>query len=264
MPDVSDYPDAVRRILDADVPADAVTKAEIAAALGAANAPQITGEVAEGVADNALTVDLIRDAIETTGELPTEDEIASMTDVADAYDMEDRREAVEDASKQRFATVEDVRVSVESEREQARSEGEPVFREDVEDAISDVEQSKELVGASRDDVVDGESRRVGAPSRQAFSRARTQAIASGEQVSPSDVGVSDRSTPVSVLRNEAGDAVGVVGGSRAEDRQGVAEQVGTDRVFGNVNELDDALGLDQGEGRADLTLDGQKLRGVDL
>jgi hypothetical protein len=264
MADVSDYPDAVRRILDANVDPGAVTEAEIAAALSASNAPQVTREVAQGVAENALTVDMIREAVETTGEVPTEAELDSMAAVADKYDMQDRVEAVSDASKQRFATVEDIRVSVEAERETAQSQGEPVFREDVNDAIASVEQRKELVGQSRDQVVESESRRVGAPTRQQFERAEVQAVAQGEQVSPKEAGVSDRSTPVSVITSQSGETLGVVGGSRAEDRQGVAEQVGTDRVFETVDELGSAFGLQQSEGRATVTLDGKPVADLDV
>jgi len=264
MADVSDYPDAVRRILDANVDPGAVTEAEIAAALSASNAPQVTREVAQGVAQNALTVDMIREAVETTGEVPTEAELESMAAVADKYDMQDRVEAVSDASKQRFATFEDIRVSVEAERETAQSQGEPVFREDVDDAIAGVEQRKELVGQSRDQVVDTEATRVGAPTRQQFERAEVQAVAQGEQVSPKEAGVSDRSTPVSVITSQSGETLGVVGGSRAEDRQGVAEQVGTDRVFESVDDLGSAFGLQQSEGRATVTLDGKPVADLDV
>ena len=259
---VADYDDAVRRIAEADVPDDATTEEEVRRALRDADAPQVTGEVADGIADSILTEDRVIEAIEASGELPGEDEIDAIVNVSDDYGMDDRVESVEAGVRDRVATREDVTRSINERREQKGSR--PTFREDVEAAVDSVAERKQIVGEGPAEITQERSRELGAPSEQEFDRARTRTIAQGEQVSPSEIGVSDRKTPVSVVTNDSGEAVGVVGGSNAEDRRGVAEHVGANRVFDSINDLENSFGLDQSPGRATLTIDGEAVGEVDV
>ena len=261
---IADYPDAVDRIMNAHVDDSATTEAEVRAALRGAGGPQVTPQVADGIVGSVLTEDRVIEAIEASGELPSADEIDSITSVVDDYDMGDRVDSVSAGVEERVATREDVESAVQERVQQTRAENRPTFREDVESAVSEVSSEKELRGATASEVAGEQAREVGAPSRQEFDRARTRTIAQGEQVNPSEIGVSDRSTPVSVITNDRGDAVGVVGGSRAEDRQGVAEEVGTDRVFDSVTELEESFGLEQSERGATLTIDGESVGEVDI
>lgn len=261
---IADYPDAVDRIMNAHVGDDDTTAAEVRAALRGAGGPQVTPQVADGIVGSVLTEDRVIEAIDASGELPSEDEIDAIASVVDDYDMGDRVDAVSAEVEGRVVTREDVESAVERTVQETRGENRPTFREDVEAAVSEVSSEKELRGATASEVAGQQAREVGAPSRQAFDRARTQTIAQGDQVNPSELGVSDRTTPVSVITNDRGDAVGVVGGSRAEDRQGVAEEVGTDRVFDSPAELEDAFGLEQSERGATLTIDGEAVGEVEI
>lgn len=67
------------------------------------------------------------------------------------------------------------------------------------------------------------------------------------QVSPSDMGVSDRQTPVAKVEDQAGNTVAVAGGY-AEDRQAIAEETGA-QEFDSINELQDSYSVSGGQVR---------------
>lgn len=274
MPTVADYEDAVRRIAEADVPDDATTQAEVRQALSGANAPQVTREVADGVADSLVTEERVIEAIEASGELPSEAELGAITDVSDDYDLDGRVEAVEDAVRERIATREDVETAVRERQEQARSSGRPTFREDVEGAVDSVAERKELVGESADEVATEQAREVGAPSRSAYEKARTRLATGDDSVSAADVlgeeeatslkGVGEKTarTPASVIHGESGDPVALTGAPTQEAGERMAAELGTEYV--SINEVNDSIGLEQSGGRATLTFRGEPVGEVEV
>jgi len=258
MPTVADYDEAVRRIAEADVPDDATTDAEVRQALSGANAPQVTREVADDVADALVTEERVIDAIEASGELPSEGELGAVTDVADEYDLDGRVEEVEDAVRDRVATIEDVETAVRERQEQAASSGRPTFREDVEGAVDSVGEEKQIVGESSDEIVGEQAREVGAPRRSDFERAKAQAVATGDQVTPSEVVEgTEAKTPVSVIRDESGEAVAATGGPSDETGRRVAEEVGAEYM--PTEEVTEEMST-QGVGESvSLTLRGERI-----
>jgi len=269
---VADYEDAVRRIAEADVPDDATSRAAVRAALAGADAPQVTTEVADGIADALVTEDRVIEAIEATGELPSEAELDSITSVSDDYDMADRVEAVEDAVSDRVATVEEVEAAVRERQEQKGAE--PTFREDVEGAVDSVAETQEFVGESPDEVAAEQAREVGAPSQRDYERARTQLATGDDSVSPADVlgeeeatslqgvGSTTANKDATVIHDESGDPVALTGAPTQEAGERMAEELGSEYV--SITEVNESIGLDQSEGRATLTFRGEPVGEVEV
>ncbi len=273
MPTVADYDDAVRRIAEANVPDDATSQAEVQAALSAADAPQVTREVAEGVADAVVTEERVIEAIEQSGELPQEAELAAITDVADDYDLDGRVEAVTEAVSDRVATVEEVESAVRERQEQATASGRPTFREDIEAAVETVEEGQQFAGESTDEVVAEQARDIGAPSRQDYERARARLATGDGQVTPTEVlgedateiqGVGEQTAQnsVTVINSESGDPVALTGAPSEEAGERMAEELDADYV--SFNEVNEEIGLDQSAGRAKLTFRGETVGEVDV
>lgn len=269
---VADYPDAVRRIAEADVPADATTQAEVKRALNGADAPQVTREVADGIADSLLTEERVIEAIESSGEIPTEGELDAVTSVADDYDMSDRVEAVQKEISDRVATVEDVEGAVRERQDQAGSAGRPTFREDVEAAVDSVSREKEIVGESKDQVVSEQAVEVGAPSRSDYEQARASLATGDDQVAPADVledptsiegvGETTANNPATVIRSQSGEAVALAGAPSQEAGEAMAEELGAE--YTSFSEINDSIGLEQGRGKATLTINGEPVEEVDV
>jgi hypothetical protein len=268
---VADYEDAVRRIANAEVDPDSTTLAEVRSDLHGAHTPQLTPEVADGVADAIVTEERVIDAIEATGELPTEAEIPAITSVADDYDLDDRVDAVVESVGKRVATVEDVESAVRERQDQRGTD--PVFREHVETAVDSVAESgKQFVGESPNEVASEQAREIGAPSQSNFKRAAVQTVAQGEQMTASDalgedvterkgIGQSRAAQSFSVVRSERGERVGVVG-SDAELGQEVADEVGAE--FIRSAEVAESMDVEGSGESVDLTLRGQKVGEVDV
>lgn len=258
---VADYPDAVRRIVAADVPADATTEADVERALKEANQPQFTSDVIEGMVDGVLTEERVRDAIQNSGELPSENEISRFADASDDYDLDDRVAAVSDAVADDVATVEQVDRAVRERQEQAGDR--PMFREDVEGAVDSVSEEREFVGASPDDVADEQARDLGAPSRTNYERAAAQTVAQADSVTPSDVveGTGSK-TPVQVIRGESGEPVAATGGPGGEVSRQVADEIGAEYM--SADEVTSEMRTAGSGDRVDLTLRGRKIGEVDV
>lgn len=161
-------------------------------------------------------------------------------------------------------TVESV---LESGQVDPQRTGRPVFREDVQDATENISLETEISEpeSQLSAVADEVSQEVGAPSQTEFQGAKAQAVGGATQyVTAADLGVSDRTSQIGVIRDDSGNALGVVGGGNADDRRGVADEVGADRVFDDVGDLQDSMGLEQGNGEAHVTLEGRRIREVDL
>ena len=261
MADVSDYPDAVRRIAESDVPDDVTSEAEVRAALRDSDSAQVTLDVAQNLAESVLTEERVLDAIQSTGELPSEGELGAFTEVADDYDMGDRQREVRDRVRDRVATVEDVDEAVDGVAD-AR-EG-PLFREDVETGVATVESTgKEFIGSSTDDVVSAEARERGAPRESDFRRESAQIIAQSDSVTPSEVvDGTEAQTPVNVIRDANGDPIAATGGPGGETSERVAEQIGADYL--SAEDVTQNLDVEGRGERADVTLHGTKVGEVDV
>lgn len=269
MPTVADYPDAVQRIANAEVDPNSTTAAQVAQDLSGAEAPQVTREVAEGVADAIVTEDRVIETIEKTGELPSEAELGAVASAADDYGMTDRVDAVTDEVSQRVATVEEVREAVGSARRGDR----PTFREDVESAVDQLASRQEFVGESPNEVASDQAREVGAPRRGDYERARTRLAMGDDQVTPADVlgdqateisgvGETTANQPTALIRDESGDAVALTGAPTQEAGERMAQEIGADYV--SINEVNESIGLDQSEGRATLTFRGRDVGEVSV
>jgi len=259
MADVSDYDDAVRRIVGEDVPDDAATETDVRRALSGSDSPQVTREVAANLAEGIVTEDQVIEALEGSGELPTEGEIESTAGAVDEHGLDDRVDSVAESAKSTIATVEDVRVSVEAEVEGA--DGQP-FKEDVETGVDRVARDREFVGADADSVAEDEARRVGAPAESDYRGEAAQTVAQGEQVARADVIEDSTSTSstVSVIRDEGGSPVAAVGDP--ETGQVVAEQRGVEHL--TTQEAVDSMETTGSGDSVDLRLRGSKVGEVDI
>ncbi len=253
---VADYEDAVRRITAAEVSPDSTTAGDVLADLRGANAPQVTRAIAREIADSIVTEDRIIEAIESSGELPSEGVITATTTAFDDYDLEDRQDAVQRAVRERVATVEDVEEAVRERREQ----GGPVFREQVETAVGEVAGSREFVGESADEVATEQAREIGAPRESEYRQAAVDTLTE-ETVTPADSPdiPGESSTPIPIVRNQQGEVVGVQVAGSQKAAEAVAESRDAE-VVGGVDEF----GLEQGGGEAHLTLDGERIREVSV
>lgn len=270
MPTVADYEDAVRRIADAEVSPDSTTAAEVRSDLHGSRAPQLTPEVAEGVADAIVTEERVIDAIEATGELPTEAEIPAITSVADDYDLDDRVAEVAESVERRVATVEEVEAAVRERQEQTTG---PTFRQHVETAVDEVARSgQQFVGATEGEVTSEQAREIGAPSETAFRRQATQTVAKAEQVAPADVlenpteakGIGEKTAqaPVQVIEDTSGEAVAATGGTNEELAREVAEEVGA--PYMSREQVVEAMDVEGAGEQVDLTLAGRKVGEVNV
>ena len=259
MADISDYPDAVKRVVGEDVPDSASTETDVRRALAGSDSPQVTPDVAANLAEGIVTEDQVIESLERSGGLPTEGEVEAATGAIDEYGLEGRVEAVADNVNSTVATVEDVRVCVEAEREGADGQ---VFREDVERGVDRVARDREFVGADPDSVADDEARRVGAPAETDYRREAAQTVARGETVTRADV-VEDStatSSTVSIIRDEGGSPVAAVGDP--ETGQVVAEQRGGEHL--TQQEAVDSMETSGSGESVDLRLRGRKVGEVDI
>lgn len=262
MATVADYEDAVRRIVRADVPADATDAQAVFDALGGSDSPQVTPEIAAEIADSIVTTDRVRDAIESTGELPSEGEIDAIAAVSDDYGLGDRADRVADDVRDQVVTAERVDAAVSDRVDQASDR--PTFREDVAGAVDAAGQDREFVGQSASEVTDQQARDLGAPARSNYERAAAQTVAQADSVTPSDVvDGTEAKTPAQVIRSESGEAVAVTGGPGGEVSRQVAEQMGAEYMSASevTGEMRTA---GSGGSTVDLTLRGRKVGEVDL
>jgi hypothetical protein len=253
---IADYPDAVDRIVAANVDPNATTEQQVQQALRAANAPQVTREVADMVADEVLTEERVLAAIEGSGEVPSDGEIEAIAAVSDDYDMTDRQAQVAAAIREQVVTVEDVERATQRAVESAEREDRPTFKEDIETALDSETGDKQLLGGEESTVVDEQASQVGAPSETSFRGAVAGAIGGGEQVSGQDAGVSDRSTASVVVQDEQGNAVAVTGG-REDDGQAIADERGVPYL--SQQQFEGELSVSGSGETVDVTLRGRKV-----
>lgn len=112
--------------------------------------------------------------------------------------------------------------------------------EQVGDGVQDADSvQRELDRASRGTVSDRRAEQIADNVESEIRGSKAQTLAQSDQVTPSEAGVSDRSTPVSVIRDTSGNAVGVAGGLE-DDRQAIADQEGA-RAYDSLQDLQDDL-----------------------
>lgn len=257
---VGDYEDAVRRIANSEVDPNSTTLAEVRSDLHGANTPQLTPEVAEGVADAIVTEERVLAEIEASGELPTEGEVGALTAASDDYDLADRVDAVSEGVSGRVATVEEVSAAVR-ERE-AQSVG-PTFREEVETAVNEVASRQEFVGASPGEVSSEQAREIGAPRETDFRRTATQTVAQAEQVSPADVVEGTQAkTPVQLIEDTSGEVVAATGGPSAEMGEQVASELGAEYM--STEEVVESMNTEGTGEQVNVTLRGRTVGEVSV
>ena len=145
--DISDYPEALDRILSADVSPDSTSRGEVAKDLSQGG-PQVTLEVAANVADSVLTEEQLTNALDNRGEIPEEDLIdAAARGLSDHSDA-DREDRVIDAVREQVATREDLTSAVEQDRSRLPSRDE--LREEIEEQLGE----KRVVGVSQEEAIE--------------------------------------------------------------------------------------------------------------
>ena len=272
---------------------------------------RVDADIAGQVADAIVTSDDVIDILEARDDVPeSRDEIREWAETADEFDMGGRASTVADAVDEEVATVDDIRESVFDNEPQTREQveqaiqqagrvvgsstqqianeivtvedvtaqidpgatSEPVYREDVQQAVESMD-SESRFGGDPDRVgrvAEQASREIGAPS-QAQVNAATSRAATGEQVTPRDVvgdsiteidGVGDSTadTPMPVIRDQSGDTVAVAGQSAAAEA--VAQEMGIESVA--IGEVREDMRLEQSAGEARLTFRGRTIDEIEV
>lgn len=266
--DISDYPDAVDRIMNKHVDPTDVTEDEIRRALSDSDVgPQVTDRVVNNIVDSVLSADDVIEAIESSGEIPSEAEVDAISDIADEYDMGERQEAVTNAVVDLVATQSDLRSAIES-----ASGEEAVYRDDIERAVDSVSQDKSIVGSDADSVIERKADQYGAPSEAEVQRARLDTVgltdgpspeeALGDQATEIDgIGSGTADDPTGAIRGTDGEIEAIVDANETKGRA-VAEELGVD--YQSANDVADSFELEQSRGEARLTYNGETVREFDV
>jgi hypothetical protein len=225
---------------------------------------RVTGEVADLVADAFLTREDVMSSIERSGELPSEREIEGAVNATDGVADEARLRAIEDDVSESVTTVEEVEDAVAQQVEAVEAADRDVTREDVKQAVEGaMSESEVTVGADADEVTGDMAVEVGAPSQSSINRAKAQTVAQSDAVEVSDVVEGSESNEVvNVIRDDNGDAVGVVG--RGDAAETVAQETGGEVL--SPSDARDDLDVDRGGGgrTVDLRLRGAKVGEVEV
>lgn len=265
--DISDYADAVDRIINKHVDPSDTSQDDIRRALTDSDVgPQVTDRVVNELVGSVLSEERVIGAIESSGELPSEGEIDAITDVSDDYDMKERRQEVADAIRDRVATQEDVRSAIEI----SSGDG-PTYREDVERGIDSVSENKELVGSNRETEIDRQAEEYGAPREAEVQRARLDSVGLSDGPSPSEV-LGDRATEIDgigdatatqatgAIRDTDGNIQAIVDANRTKG-SAVAEELGVE--YQSASDVAESFDLQQSRGKARLTYNGETVREFD-
>lgn len=304
MPTIADYPPAVRRIMDPDsgesVPEDMTDRNDVFQFLRNREDSRVDANIAANVADAVVTSEDVTELIDNSGQVPTEDVVDAMANVADNYEMDARAEAVGETVSEDVATVESIEAeiadrgattnaqvreavesagdvrgpdggtpevvesipTVESVTAEASPDDGPVFREDIE-AAADSIASESPVETDTAEVVQEAAVDAGAPTRSQFRQEGVEALTQNQVEVTSDSfedydGAGER---VSTVESEGGETIGVVGSGKAADA--VAAETGARTLSGGTTGPN-AFDVEQGDGSAELQLDGQTVRSFDV
>jgi hypothetical protein len=157
----------------------------------------------------------------------TEQEIRD--DLEDAGFDESAIDSFVDDVVEQMGTVDDVGVDLGN----AHGDG-ITTQQDVERAVEEM-GSDEIVGDRSGAIADEVANEIAAPSESELQSAEIDSLTQ-DTVTP-----EGGSTPVSVVRNQSGDAVATIGGG-SNQREQVADQVGADRSYSSPQEAVDDLG----------------------
>lgn len=146
-PDISDYEDAMDRIMSADVPPDATGRGEVARALSESG-PQVTLEVANNVANAVLTEEQVREALDGQGSLPSEGLVDSASQGLSDYSDESRRQRVAEEVKNAIVLERDIDEAINRDRSRLPSESE------IEQDIAEATSGKDWIGQDRSARID--------------------------------------------------------------------------------------------------------------
>jgi len=251
MADISDYPDAVRRIAGAQVDPQSETRDDVLTDLAGADSPQITREVASNLADAIVTAEDVREGLDGRGELPTSSDVERVAGALDDFDLSDRVDSVSDAVESEVVLEEDVDRAV-GERERSKRSGEPVFREEVETAVDEAADGREFVGSSADEVADSKAQNLGAPTESEFRQTASQALQGSR--------IETEEGSAFAVESVDGETIGVYGAT-TDAREAAAEKTGAENL-GNVS-LDD-MEAQQSEGQTEVRLAGRTVGEVDV
>jgi len=250
---LGEYDDMVQRILDAEVPDDAVTADDIRRAVGRSDRPQTSNNAAL-VAEEALTVeDVEQDIRNEMDSVPTDNELGSLTRGADAVADDARQQAVEQELSDNVATREDYETAVQEAVEGAEAaEDRSAYKEDVQRGIESVD--KEDLTGSADELTDELAQDVGAPERSAVQGEAAQVVANSDSVQVTET------LSVDTIKDSSGEPEAVVG--RQSEAQEAADELGVDAI--SPQEAAEAVDV-RGTGRkGDVTLNGAKVGEVDV
>jgi hypothetical protein len=249
-----DYEDAARRILDANVPDNAVSRADVVDALRTAGDARVAGGAVDMVLDYALTEEDVYASIEASGELPSDSELGAFVAGTDGVGSEGRRRAVEQAVSDEVVTREMVENSVRASS--------PTYRDEVESAVEGATGRRKMLGASQDEVVDEFAREIGTPRRSDVEGMASSIVRDADSVKVRDVVEgSEANAPVSIVRDEGGDVVAALG--RQDAAEAVAQDTGGRAI--SPSELKTELGVrTTGGSTADVTLGGAKVGEVEV
>lgn len=249
-----DYEDAARRIIDANVPDSAVSRADVIDALRNAGDARVAGGAVDMVLDYALTEEDVYASIEASGELPSDSELGAFVSATEGIADEGRRRAVEQAVSDEVVTREMVENSVRASS--------PTYRDEVESAVEGATGRRKMLGASQDEVVDEFAREIGTPRRSDVEGMASSVVRDSDSVAVSDVVEgSESDQPVNIIRDEAGEPVAALG--RQDAAEVVAEDVGATAL--SPSDVEDELGVrTTGGDTADVTLRGRKVAEVEV
>lgn len=261
-PTVADYDEAVKRIGE-QVPIDAETESDIRQALRDSNDPQLTDNVIDNMADALVSTGDVIEALSQLGETPTDDEIDSISDALDEYEMDDRADSIAESVSEEVVTESDIEEAVGARKNST----DQLYREDIEEAVEEISEEKEIVGTSEEQITQSRAEQEGAPARSDVQRARAQAANPDDAVTPADRDdlSSDSNTPLNIIEGSDGEPVGAVGGASqgGVSPDQTAEELGVEYLGG----IEDVAGSTEisGSGESvDLEIAGSKVGEVEI
>jgi hypothetical protein len=261
MASIADYPDAVERIVspdnDSDLSDGATSKEEVKRELSDRGENRLTDELIENLADAIVTEGDLRDLVEGADELPDQQTLESLAEIADEYDLGDRTGEIAEQVADDILTEEELtdlasdKATNDEIREAIEQSDSTVLGPDVSDIVEDtgtVEDvldeidtptpTEEQIEEIAEQVTDDSGRSEIVADRAAEETTTQEQFNSEVAQSVGEETPDDISTGVGVLSDESGEAVAVFGGTSESRREQAADSLEGDvqDLGGNVNE----------------------------
>lgn len=301
LPSLASDPDAVRRIVDTDLPDGQLTEGQVIDGLTRGGGPRITDKVAGGIAEALVTTEDLEAALEQDGQVPEDImEIHTKTEQQDQYGMSSRVDQIASAAGERFVTKDklrenlrtdnaltdsDVRSAIANSGEliggtadglrsdiltvedvvediDSRRTDDPIFREDVEETVNSRAGGEFNDPERSDKIKDMAASQLGAPSRDEFRQTGADTLRSGRV----DIDENDPRYPDYTGK---GERVSVVRDTDGEI-VGVVGSNRAARVVANAEGAEtitggvSAFSVKQEPGRAVLTFNGSEITEVEV